>query len=188
MWGSLLDGFKVLIFTTENTVKSFISQMASLSLDVSDYLLMRKLKVYHIQAKKIGWSPQRVFETLIKETRDSQDTDLIIIDSLTGFVTRTSEEHTIEFFEECKTLCDEEGKSIVNIVHSYAFNDTTLIRVRSMCDAHLKLRIEEIGDQLIKSLEVAKVRGADRTTGNIISFDVEPGMGMRIIPISKAKA
>ena len=47
---------------------------------------------------------------------------------------------------------------------------------------------EEVGDRLLKNLEVAKVRGADRTTGNIIAFEVEPGMGMRIIPITKAKA
>jgi flagellar protein FlaH len=56
-----------------------------------------------------------------------------------------------------------------------------------MCDAHLRLRIEEMGDRLMKVLEVAKVRGADKNTGNIVSFDVEPGWGMRIIPISKAK-
>ena len=37
-------------------------------------------------------------------------------------------------------------------------------------------------------LEVSKVRNAERTTGNIISFEVEPKMGMRIIPITKAKA
>ena len=34
-------------------------------------------------------------------------------------------------------------------------------------------------------LEVAKVRGAEMSTGNIVSFDVEPMLGMRIIPISK---
>jgi flagellar protein FlaH len=44
-----------------------------------------------------------------------------------------------------------------------------------------------MGDRLMKVLEVAKVRGADKNTGNIVSFDVEPGWGMRIIPISKAK-
>ena len=43
-------------------------------------------------------------------------------------------------------------------------------------------------DQVMKVLEVAKVRGAEKTTGNIISFDVEPGLGMRIIPVSNAKA
>ena len=57
-----------------------------------------------------------------------------------------------------------------------------------MCDAHLSLRVEEVGDVLVKILEVSKVRGASKTTGNIITFDVEPNMGMRIIPISKAKA
>ena len=39
-----------------------------------------------------------------------------------------------------------------------------------------------------KIMEVAKVRNADQSTGNIISFDVEPGMGMKITPIFKAKA
>ena len=74
------------------------------------------------------------------------------------------------------------------IVHSYAFDDKMLIRIRSLCDAHLTLRMEQVGDRLVKVMEVAKVRNADQSTGNIISFDVEPGIGMKIIPISKAKA
>ena len=73
-------------------------------------------------------------------------------------------------------------------MHSYAFDETMLIRIRSLCDAHLKLKMEEVGERLVKMLEVSKVRNAERTTGNIISFEVEPKMGMRIIPITKAKA
>lgn len=57
-----------------------------------------------------------------------------------------------------------------------------------MCDAHLRLRVEEVGTQLVKVLEVSKVRGAAKSTGNIVSFDVEPGLGMKIIPVTKAKA
>jgi flagellar protein FlaH len=45
-----------------------------------------------------------------------------------------------------------------------------------------------MGELLVKVLEVAKVRGAQKTTGNIITFDVDPGLGMKIIPIAKAKA
>ena len=74
------------------------------------------------------------------------------------------------------------------MVHSYAFDDRMLIRIRSLCDAHLVLKVEQVGERLIKIMEVAKVRNADQSTGNIISFDVEPGMGMKIISISKAKA
>ena len=76
----------------------------------------------------------------------------------------------------------------MTIVHSYAFNDQMLIRVRSLCDAHLVMKIDQMGERLVKTMEVAKVRNADQSTGNIISFDVEPGIGMKIIPISKAKA
>jgi flagellar protein FlaH len=72
--------------------------------------------------------------------------------------------------------------------HGYAFPENLLIRIKSICDAHLHLRIEEAGDQMIKSLEVAKIRGARKSTGNIVSFDVDPGFGLRIIPVSKVKA
>ena len=62
------------------------------------------------------------------------------------------------------------------------------IRISSMCDAHFKLTIENVGDKLMKTLEVCKIRGANASTGNIISFDIEPGIGMRIIPFTKARA
>ena len=69
-----------------------------------------------------------------------------------------------------------------------SFDEGMLIRVRSLRDAHVRLRLEEVGERLVKIMEVSKVRNAERSTGNIISFDVEPGMGMKIIPITKAKA
>jgi flagellar protein FlaH len=67
-------------------------------------------------------------------------------------------------------------------------DEGTMVRMRSICDAHLRLRLEGAGDKLLKMMEVAKVRGAGKSTGNIIAFNVEPGLGMRIIPVSKAKA
>ena len=75
--------------------------------------------------------------------------------------------------------------SVVNVVNSYAFSEAGLGRVRSISDAHLRLRTEQVGDVIVKVLEVAKVRGAELSTGNIVSFDVEPMLGMKIIPISK---
>ena len=80
------------------------------------------------------------------------------------------------------------GMTIALIAHSYAFSESTLVRISSMCDTHLRLRTEAVGDRLMKSLEIAKIRGAEQTTGNIINFDVNPGMGMRIVPFSRASA
>jgi flagellar protein FlaH len=73
-------------------------------------------------------------------------------------------------------------------MHSYAFSEQMFIRMRSICDAHMRLRVEELGEQLVKALEVSKIRGAEKSTGNVISFEVEPNMGMRIVPITRAKA
>ena len=183
VWGSLHKGFTVVVFTTENTVKSFVSQMNSLSLDVTDFLLLGKLKVFQVGASRLRLSPSQVFDIILNDLQTRPDV-LVIVDSLTTFITHSSIEETMAYFENCKMLCDM-GLTIVNVVNSYAFNQADLARVRSICDAHLSLRTEVVGDRLIKVLEVAKVRGAEFATGNIISFDVEPMLGMKIIPVSK---
>ena len=184
IWGSLYDGFRVVLYTTENTVKSFIRQMSSLSLEVSDFLLLGKLKVFPLMASKSKLTPEQVFTMLLADLEARDETDLVVVDSLTTFITHTSIEETMTYFENCKVLCDR-GTSLINVVNSYAFNEAGLGRVRSISDAHLSLRTEQFGDVIVKVLEVAKVRGAEMSTGNIISFDVEPMLGMKIIPVSK---
>ncbi|MCI0771371.1 MAG: flagellar accessory protein FlaH, partial [Chloroflexi bacterium] len=184
IWGSLYDGINVVLYTTENTVKSFIRQMNSLSLEVTDFLLLGKLKIFSIMASKAQLSPAEVFSILLTDLESYPGTPLIVVDSLTTFITHSSIEETMTFFEICKQYCDR-GTTVMMVVNSYAFGEADLARVRSICDAHLSLRNEEVGDRLIKVLEVAKVRGAQMSTGNIISFDVEPMLGIKIIPVSK---
>lgn len=184
IWGSLYDGFDVVLYTTENTIKSFIRQMNSLSLDISDFLLLRKCKILPISVSKSGLTTEQVFAILLEGMSKFERPTLAVIDSLTTFITHTSIEETMTYFETCKDYCDE-GVTVINVVNSYAFGEADLARVRSMCDAHLRLRTEQVGDLLVKVLEVAKVRGAEMSTGNVVSFDVEPMLGMRIIPISK---
>ena len=185
---TLRDKISVAFYTTENTVKSLLSQMNSLNLDVTDYFLCDRLRIYPIEMTGGNDDTSVAFEDLKRHFDNLPPRfELIIFDSLTGMVAHAEDRGLIDFFAGCKKLCDL-GRTIVPIVHSYAFADQMLIRVRSLCDAHLVMKIDQMGDRLVKSMEVAKVRNADQSTGNIISFDVEPGIGMKIIPISKAKA
>lgn len=187
-YGGLLGDLGVVYYTAENTVRSLLSQMASLGLDVTDYFLIDRLRIYPLQVTTKEMETDYIFTRLIKHMEILPEAfKLIIVDSLTNIVTHSQESNIIDFFINCKEMCDE-GRTIMPIVHSYAFDEGMLIRIRSLCDAHLKLRLEEVAERLIKMLEVSKVRNAERNTGNIISFEVEPGMGMRIIPINKAKA
>lgn len=185
---SLVSKMSVACYTTENTVKSLMSQMNSLSLDVTDYFLCDRMRIYPVEMTNEEEDAGEAFQILIEHFEDLPTRfQLVIVDSLTGMVAHAEDRGIIDFFASCKRLCDT-GRTIIAIVHSYAFNDQMLIRVRSLCDAHLVMKMDQMGERLVKTMEVAKVRNADQSTGNIISFDVEPGIGMKIIPISKAKA
>lgn len=186
VWGSLKNNLKAMVFTTENTMKSLVTQMQSLNLDILDYLLLSRLRIYPLDLKKTRRDLNGGLMPLVKASAD-RGIDLVVIDSITYFVTHASIEDVLSFFEDCKVLSGQ-GLSILCVAHSYAFDEKVMVRLGSMCDSHLRLRIETMGSKMIKILEVAKVRGAEMTTGNIVSFDVEPGLGIKVIPYSKAKA
>ena len=187
-WGGLKDGLRILFYTTENTTRSLLKQMDDLGLNVEDYFLLGRLNIFAVPQAFSEEQSRQVFQVLHRHiAQQADDFDVVIVDSLTTFVSNVPDKETLTFFTLCKEFCDQE-KTLIFTMHSYAFNETMFIRLRSICDAHLRLKVEEIGDRLIKTLEVAKIRGAEKSTGNVISFDVEPHLGMRIVPISKAKA
>jgi flagellar protein FlaH len=187
IWGSLKSNYKVIVFTSENSAKSLVKQMDSLGLGILDYMLLGKIKVYSMKPSEIKINATKTFDTILDTVGKNTSFQLTILDSLTPIVSNTNDSELLSYFERCKSFCDQ-NRTIINVIHTYAVNNDILIRLRSACDAHLKLTIEKIGDKLVKTLEVAKVRGAAQTTGNVVTFEVEPEVGMKIMPLSRAKA
>jgi flagellar protein FlaH len=187
MWGALKAGMLVTLFTTENTVKSLVRQMQSLNQDITDYLLLGRLKAYMIKAAhgKVYW--EKSLEDLLAAIHTQKERDLVVIDSITSFIVHSHEEEVIAFFEECKIACSG-GLTIIMVTHPHAFSESLLVRIISLCDAHLHLGVETLGERVVRMLVAAKVRGAEQSTGNVVTFDVEPGWGIRVIPFTKAKA
>lgn len=183
MHGSLAEGYKLSLFSSENSVKSLVKQMRSLNLDILDYLLLDKLRVFPIETSRLGKDAP---PTLLRAMKNEKNRDMIFVDSLTSSVPASSDKEVLGFFEDSKRLCGN-GTTVIVIIHSHGLTRELLTRIRSLCDAHLQLRTEEAGNKLVKTLEVTKVRGAEQTTGNIVSFEVEPGWGIRVIPLNKAK-
>lgn len=183
MYGCLVDSYKLSLFSSENTVKSLVKQMRSLNMDVTDYLLLDRLRIFPIETSRLGKdAPPLLFKAL----KNEKGRDMIFVDSLTSSIPQSSDKEVMGFFEDSKRLCGS-GTTVVTIIHSHGLTRELLTRIRSLCDAHLQLRTEEVGNKLVKTLEVTKVRGAEQTTGNIVSFEVEPGWGIRVIPVNKAK-
>ena len=184
-WGSLHTNQHITLYTTENTTTSLIRQMKSLALDVQDFYICGRLDIFPVPYTFSEAVSTHAFNVLLSDFA-KRKSDIVIVDSITTFLTHSTDSQALDFISSAKGLCDD-GRSLVLTMHSFATDEQLLMRVRSICDAHLRLRVEEVGTQLIKVLEVSKVRGASMSTGNIISFDVEPNFGMKIIPISRAK-
>lgn len=183
MYGCLVDGYQLSLFTSENSVKSLVKQMRSLNLDILDYVLLDKLRIFPIETSRLG---REAPSMLVKAMKNEKGREMLVVDSLTSSIPASSDREVLGFFEEGKRLCAA-GTTVLVIIHSHGLTRELLTRIRSLCDAHLQLRTEEVGDKLVKTLEVTKVRGAAQTTGNIVSFEVEPGWGIRVIPINKVK-
>jgi len=185
MWASIENKQRVMLFTSENTVKSLDKQMDSLGLNILDAILLGWIKIFPIKSALL--KSANTLDMIVDGIDRYPTHSLIIVDSITSIISCTSVDDVVGYFEVCKSLCDG-GKTIINVAHTYAFDEQLLIRISSACDSHLRLRIEEVGEKLVKVLEVSKIRGADKNTGNLVSFDVEPGVGMKVMPIGKASA
>ena len=186
LWGAMTMGGSSVVYTTENTVKSLLRQMESPGMDVRDYFLLDMLRIYPLESKGFD-DPGNAYEALSDHIATLPHFSLTILDSLSTFLIDSTEEQILRFFSRCKSLCDA-GRTIICTAHSHAFEERVLTRVRSVCDAHLRLLVEPGASELVKTMEIAKVKGAELATGGIVSFAIEPGIGMRIIPISKARA
>lgn len=188
IYGSVRDGHRVACFTSENSVRSLVTQMSSIGLNVAGHVGNGDLLIHPLSTpdplEDTGTSLQEFIQEINRLPRKY---NVIFVDAITNLACISPEQAILSFFSSCKTLCDN-GKSIILVAHSSAFDEAMLTRLRSLCDAHLRLFVENVRGKQVRTMEVSKVHNADMATGTVVSFNVEPGMGMRILPMSKAKA
>ena len=169
LWGALTVGRSAVVYTTENTVKSLVKQMQSLGMDIADYFLMDFMRIYPVESNAFDGDAVKAFDALSEHIEKLDEYSVVVFDSLSTFLTRASEDDILAFFSRMKTLCDG-GRALICTAHSHAFEERVLTRARSVCDAHLRLLVEPGASELVKTMEIAKVRGAELATGSIISF------------------
>jgi flagellar protein FlaH len=187
LWGALKSGQDASIYITEQTVQSFLRQMDSLGLSVTDYFLLDQLRIYPVGIEEDVADTRKSFSLLTQHIAEQASSRVVVVDSLTTLGGQSSGDEIIDFFSRCKAMCDG-GKVIIATVHTEAFGINVHTQIRSISDAYLSLQVQVSGSQLVKTIQVAKIRGAESVTGGIIGFEVEPGLGLRIIPLSRAKA
>jgi flagellar protein FlaH len=186
-FNALRAGLRVVAFLSETKPRQFLDQMQSLGMPSMDYYLIRRLALYPANLRVDQDRAERIMRKLLRFIETSDSADVVIFDSVTPLLFQFDARYVLSFLATCKELAAL-GKSIIVTLHSYAINESLRLRADSIVDAHLRLRIEELGKQVVRTLEVAKIRGAVKTVSNSVSFTVEPGIGLKTVPISKTKA
>ena len=187
MYGALMDEARVACFTSEFTFQSLLTQMHSIGLDASKCPKGAQLTVNALQEPLPEDDGDPLLSELGREMEIlAANVDFIVLDTITNLASYSGERPILSFFAACKRICTK-GTTIVVVAHSSAFDEKMAVRIRAMCDGNLNLRVENIGDKLMNALEVRKILNAERSTGNVVFFEVEPGMGIRPNPFSRAK-
>ena len=184
-YSSLLKGHSVVYITFEDTTQGLISQMTSLGLDVSEFFETNRLRIFPLGDSSAYEDPERVLRVFVQVMEElPAEFNIIVLDAITNVASYCEDKSIMGFFADCKRIC-KNGRTIMLVAHSYVFDEKLLVRVASLCDVHLKVCVEKMGPKLVKTLEVCKIHNAELDTGNIVSFEVHPSIGMRLNPINK---
>ena len=185
---TLVSGQAVAYYTSQQTPTSLILQMASIGMDVLAYHESDRLRIQPVKKLNPGGDPEILMALLPADVERLPDTfELIIVDDIANLASQSQDRDVIGLFSHFMRLC-KDGRTVILVSHSYAFEENMVIRLRALCDAHLSLGVEKVGTRLVDTLEVRKFRNAELKTDNMVSFEVEAGVGMRIMPMSKVKA
>ena len=187
VFGALKERFTVNLYLSESGTREFLEQMENLGMSTMDYYLVGRLATFQSNLRVNKEKAERLLDRLLRHIEKSDSRELFVVDSITSLLFHFDEQFVLSFLASCRDLADL-GRTIMVTLHSYAIGESLRLRASSVCDAHLRLRIEELGKQLVRTLEVAKIRGAVKTVDNSVSFNVEPGLGLKSIPISRTKA
>jgi len=192
VFGALMTGFTVRYITTEMTGKSLIQQMESLGADIAPYYIKGLLKITAFHARGINWDEtlaENYLSVMLNFIKKRGAADVIVFDSLTYIATHTSQPSLLSFLSELRNYVDQKNRVVFVTIHPFAFENNLLIRIRSVCDGHFTFKIKTLpSNEMARSLEVMKLRGAAKAVNNASTFKVETGMGIRVLPFTAIKA
>lgn len=191
VYGALLQSLRVVVITTETTVKDYLLKMKSVRMDATLFFIKSKLKIYSTQLLGVRWTKStasRILPILNEWILDKLSAyDVLAIDSFSHLAIYSSPSQVMEFFNTIRNVADKD-KLVIITLHEGVLREDLATRARATCDGYFKLGTASIGGKTFKVLNIIKLQGAPTTFDSKISFDVDPAFGIKIVPIALAQA
>ncbi len=192
LYGALKRGLRGLVVATEVTPRELIRSMKEIQLvDADKFYMFGQLRILTLHLKRFEWRRQLgrlILPTLAEYLeKNGKRFDIALIDSLTQLLTYANTSTVLNFMKRLRLLTSV-GKSVILTMHPNAVEHTLASKIRGMCDGYIKVRNEAIGGRILKVMSIVKMRGMPPGAETSITFDVDPAMGIKIVPIKAAKA
>jgi len=186
---ALREGLRAYVITTEARVREYLSMMESIRLNVQRYFLRGELRIYPLHVRRGEWSDQTLllFMNLIRiflEKRKNRY-DFAVIDNLSVLASKANRSEFLTFITRIKNIVSE-GKTVILTFHPNFVSEDMLRELRASSDVYIVLKNVNVFGMSVKSLEVVKIWGTGGKKKSVL-FDVDPNLGLRVVPIAGVK-
>ena len=184
MYGAIMEGNKVALFSSSQTVEDLSQEMGSMGRDVSEALQDNKLLVQSISRPSPEVTPESYFGALASKIHClPKSCALVVIDEITDLAMICQDRTIMGFFSIFKELCTG-GRAIVVVAQAGAFAPDLLGRLHQLCDTHITMAVR---DKQVKVLNAGKVNNLEQRKDNGFSFRIEPGEGAKVVPMFQVR-
>ena len=187
-FAALKKGHGVAYFTSQIHPLQMTPQMTSLGLELSEDDQANQFGVYPVPEPVFGEDSGNLLKNLAVDLDQTPSKyGLIVVDAITDLASTSQDYAVMAFFANCKRMCAN-GRTMVVVAHSSAFSADLLSRTSSFCETFMKLNTGMLRDRPVRKGELLKVDDIELDRDNTIAFDVQPELGLQIIPFGQVKA
>ncbi len=191
LYGALRLGMRGLAIVTESRPREYIKSMAEIQIPAEKYYFRGSLNIVSVYLRRFRWSPEhgRLILPTIGEYIDRvhRRYDIFLIDSLTQLFTYATTDLILNFFSKLRIVTSR-GRGFLLTIHPSTLPEDLSAKIRGMCDGYLKVSNTVIGGKIYKVLSIVKMKGFPPGGESSLTFDVDPALGIKIVPIKAAKA
>ncbi len=186
-YGFLEVGMKGVYVTTEGLTYDFINKMRGVKIDLYKYL-NDTFTVAPVNVEGFNWNTDLAWKLLSRfaEYIAEKPFDFAVIDSLTVMASFPTQFQVLDFVRRCRLLTPR-GTTTILTIHPKSLPDILFTEMVSMADVYFRLSAVAIGGRRLKSLERIKNTGGYGGS-DIVSFDIDPSIGLKVVPLSVSKS
>jgi flagellar protein FlaH len=190
VYSALKAGLRVCVITSETTVKEYLAMMKSIKLDPYRYYINSKMDMYALHVEGGKWS-KFLSSLFFKVTRNFLEVykdryDLIVIDSLSVLAVDTPPHVFLTFITRMKNLVSD-GKTIILTYHPNFLPENSVMKLKASSDVYLTISNAKVAGVQVKVLKIVKLWGTTGDRKSSVSLEINPHMGLRVLPLGGVK-